>query len=835
MGLFHKAWSAFGSDKLWNADFSAMDLSTSSNSATLQSAVSATGLTFTRSYTANAATVQTGAMTVVLDIPVNTPRIGNAGYGRGLCFEPPRTNQAQYANQQSTSPWGQVGLTLAADNAVAPDGTTTAERLLEDGTNNVHTTTQNTLSVSGTQPYTVSNWLKINTRQWAGIRFSSSTGNAITVDLSNKAVTAGEGGGLTSGRVEGTANDWIHAIFTATPPAGATSSQTYLNGSSGAYSAYVGSSSIWAWGFQVEAGSYPTELIVTAGATLARSGDRMVRSTAPLIANNRLRFEAKFIPKGSMNSSSTDYGSDGFYIYTQEPEGTTTYAWIDGNRNLTVKVNAGSTATFRVPITMDRGDTVETFIINGNGNPRAWIRVTPFGGSAGPCIPLGEPEVATANMTTANTDFFGNNGTNVSGSWVQTMAAWKDGKKPTWVDVDENAILYADFTTLPLSTSSNGTLLQRSLQRFGFGFSRASVATVQTSASTVVTDIAVDIPRIGNGGFGQGLVNEATRTNYQVHCRNVLAVSGWNSGSGTIQGDFAQGPDGVLKADRYNLASGEAGYYGSGSGVAGKMTASFWSRANTGTQTIDSYFTKGTDTAVQSTTVGTTWTRHTLTADDATAGYAALKPNDGRTLGAPYNFTAGATDTFHDMFQVENGGFPTEFIDTGTTGSTVMRSKDRLYVFDDRSAIHGGRLSMEIKFIAKGSRADMYASETDLQVYAFSAVSASAYISNTGMVTIYHPAGIHYTCTTALNWSRGDTVELWIETGGGSLNTVVKARVNGGSVVTLGTSGVAGSSLTGGGGLIDIFGYAGFAAYSISAWIQKVAFYKNNTRPAWAA
>ncbi len=91
---------------------------------------SPTGLTVTQAGT----TYGTTAAGVLVSFGANTPRVTNLG----LLLEPSATNLIVRSQTLDNADWTKTSATITADAAAAPDGTTTADRLIDDATNGVH-------------------------------------------------------------------------------------------------------------------------------------------------------------------------------------------------------------------------------------------------------------------------------------------------------------------------------------------------------------------------------------------------------------------------------------------------------------------------------------------------------------------------------------------------------------------------------------------------------------------------------------------------------------------------------------------------------------------------
>lgn len=384
--------------------------------------------------------------------------------------------------------------------------------------------------------------------------------------------------------------------------------------------------------------------------------------------------------------------------------------------------------------------------------------------------------------------------------------------------LDRPIIWEAALDVLPLSTSANAADLRAALAAMGLTLTRASSATVQTSASEVVTTgIGVDDPRVGR----YGLVIEEARTNLFPSARSVAGIAvGSND---TISANYAAGPDGVASADRHQiLSAGYSNYFVPGSLAA--RTFSVWIRHATasGPSCIAIEGSSALNSTADVRTVDTTWQRVSLYR--ASGQYYLL--NDGRT-----NYpgtTAGARDVVIDIVQVEAGAFATEAI--LTTGAAATRAGERLAIDTSARLVRSGRIGIEIRFVPKFANTDI----TGSWAYLWSLDGNNqAYLQKSDNKIRVWSNGASFTTTLGPSWSAGDTVDMWIEAGGGSLVTRVVYRVNGGAATVLGTSGAPQASLVSGTGA-SFLSEVNTTSQS-SSWVQRIRAYAPGRRPQWAA
>ena len=245
-------------------------------------------VTFTRS--GGTATV-TNSSGNVATIGANLPRFDYDPIAltcKGLLIEESRVNYVQQSADLATS-WIVSGSTIQTNQITSPDGTLTADRIIESAVSGVHLTLWNVATPVSNQNFTLSCYFKPNSRTRVRLSLTNGTTgvdfNLANFDLSAGTVISTSNGGNGTGvtaSITNVGNGWYRCVVSGQPSTlpNAVRADIYLLNNSNVAS-YLGDgvSNLYAWGAQLEIGAFPTSLIPTAGSQVTRTPDVAVMTS----------------------------------------------------------------------------------------------------------------------------------------------------------------------------------------------------------------------------------------------------------------------------------------------------------------------------------------------------------------------------------------------------------------------------------------------------------------------------------------------------------------------------------------------------------------------------
>jgi hypothetical protein len=199
------------------------------------------------------------------------------GESKGLLIEESRTNLANWSEVASNFYSGNLSDQMYDNAGIAPDGTHTAD-LVHESNINEHQSVYGLIGgISASTAYTRSCHFKSRGSRYICLQqYDGVTNYATTYDLQEGAVVATQGSA--TGTIEDIGNGWFRCSQTFTTASNSNGAERIQIGiPTGANSTIQqvgdGWSGVLFWGWQLEAGSFPTSYIATSGSTVTRSAD----------------------------------------------------------------------------------------------------------------------------------------------------------------------------------------------------------------------------------------------------------------------------------------------------------------------------------------------------------------------------------------------------------------------------------------------------------------------------------------------------------------------------------------------------------------------------------
>jgi len=633
---------------------------------------SSLSLTSTSGITPSYSRASTGtyfnASGVLTSAAINGPRFDHVYNGtnwvsKGLLVEEQRTNLLIYSEQFDNAAWIKTGLLITANSTVAPDGTTTADSAIP---NNALLTPQIYRILASSIPVNYSVFLKYNGIRYARISsaYIASGADAAVFDLVDGTISLI--GSAATAKISAVGNGW-YLCSVSSSSAGAERNINPQNSPSIVLvdQSYNGTSGIYIWGAQLEAGSFPTSYIPTTTVAVTRSAD-VCQITGGDFSGFWNASEGSFacevnplggntiVNQGIVTANDGTFSNvlgqirnllntNGDYGAFCRASGTTTMAIVRAAGSTQVNVD------FRVATGFKANDCADS--LNG-----------------GAVITDSTVTLPTVNRLTIG-DFHTGANTILNGHIARlryfnkrlTNQQLEDLCKP-----EQQLKLDLNFSNSLSLTPTVGPTPS---------FSRASTGTY-FNASGVLTSAAINAPRFdhvynGTNWVSKGLLVEEQRTNLATYSEDFSNAAYGISGV-TVLANQVAAPDGNTTADKLTMTSSGTFYQSPLYGSAGAQAGSVWLRADS-SQTVmlrianDS----GGESTTSTVTVTTSWQRFSVARTFAANPTKIWFGIDQRSiLGGP---NVAAT-IYGWGYQIESGSFPTSYIPTTT--AAVTRSAD---------------------------------------------------------------------------------------------------------------------------------------------------------------
>ena len=193
------------------------------------------------------------------------------GESLGLLVEEARTNLVLRSEEFDDAAWTKTNSTVTADGAISPDGTMDADKIVSNSAS-LGFVVQSVSQTTGTS-YTWSVFAKAGEYSFCQLRITGTVVSSITRAYFNLATGTTTGTANCTASITAFGNGWYKCSITYTTILAATASPRFYGQVDAADTVGDGTSGIYIWGAQMEAGAFPTSYIPTTTATVTRAAD----------------------------------------------------------------------------------------------------------------------------------------------------------------------------------------------------------------------------------------------------------------------------------------------------------------------------------------------------------------------------------------------------------------------------------------------------------------------------------------------------------------------------------------------------------------------------------
>jgi hypothetical protein len=238
--------------------------------------------------------------------------IARLDYTNGSCpsilVEPQRTNLALWSEEFDNSYWRKVSCSIVPNQEIAPNGTLTADYVVEDNTTGLRYVGVVGVPTSIGQTYTFSVFVKKKDRSQISIHMNEGDTIFPLVKFNFDTETFTQTSPLMTSSFQSVGNGWFRLIFTRTPTTGTSTvfSILPLDASGNFNQTGDGVSRTIIWGAQLELGSNATSYIPTTSSAVTRNADIISKSG---ISNLIGQTEGTIFVEFNLSTEGTSIGS----------------------------------------------------------------------------------------------------------------------------------------------------------------------------------------------------------------------------------------------------------------------------------------------------------------------------------------------------------------------------------------------------------------------------------------------------------------------------------------------------------------------------------------------
>jgi hypothetical protein len=218
-------------------------------------------------------------------VNTNFPRFEPGRFGEAVMVEEGTTNKILYSEEFDRSNWAKSGVIITANSETAPNGTMTADKMVEGTSTGNHIINQSVTMSSTSAPVAVSVYVKPAGRTKLRLYVVSMSSVGVSFDLSTMTATNYTGDVIYKS-IKSVGNGWYRLEFAGTASFDSTNvwAVIALLDNSGNFS-YTGDgvSGVYIWGMQFEEKQYPTTYMATISSTATRSPETLTIPAAGVL------------------------------------------------------------------------------------------------------------------------------------------------------------------------------------------------------------------------------------------------------------------------------------------------------------------------------------------------------------------------------------------------------------------------------------------------------------------------------------------------------------------------------------------------------------------------
>jgi hypothetical protein len=211
---------------------------------------------------------------------LNIPRLD---YSLGSCpnilLEPQRTNLVLRSEEFDNGSWIKSNASVTANATTSPSGLLNGDALIENTATANHEIVQTTSVTTGVS-YTFAIYVKANGRDKFKIQLANQFAATALAYYDLVTGLTYSVGAAAAASMTSVGNGWFRCIITSTATSTGTAIHYSTLVSTGTTTTYLGNgtSGVFLWGAQFEAGAYATSYIPTTSASVTRNGDTITRN-----------------------------------------------------------------------------------------------------------------------------------------------------------------------------------------------------------------------------------------------------------------------------------------------------------------------------------------------------------------------------------------------------------------------------------------------------------------------------------------------------------------------------------------------------------------------------